>query len=128
MLFNSAYFLADGQVRHITNKTLLPTYDVFDEYRYFEPNREFTTIEYKGKRLAITVCEDLWDDQPIANRFGKNRLYRTSPMEMLAAQNPDLVINIAASPFTSTRWGPTPTSSSMARRWYSRRRARFACS
>jgi NAD+ synthase (glutamine-hydrolysing) len=100
MLFNSAYFLADGQVRHITNKTLLPTYDVFDEYRYFEPNREFTTIEYKGKRLAITVCEDLWDDQPIANRFGKNRLYRTSPMEMLAAQNPDLVINIAASPFS----------------------------
>lgn len=100
MLFNSAYFLAEGRVQHVTHKTLLPTYDVFDEYRYFEPNNDFTTISYKGKRLAITICEDLWDDQPITNRFGKNRLYRKSPMEMLAPQQPDFVINIAASPFS----------------------------
>lgn len=100
MLFNSAYFIADGEVKHIAHKTLLPTYDVFDEYRYFEPNSEFKVVEYKGKRLAITICEDLWDDQPITNRFGKNQLYRTSPMENLIKQNPDLVINIAASPFS----------------------------
>lgn len=100
MLFNSAYFIADGAIRHIAHKTLLPTYDIFDEYRYFEPNREFNIIEYKGKRLAITICEDLWDDQPLTNRFGKNRLYRTSPMEMLIKQSPDIVINIAASPFS----------------------------
>lgn len=100
MLFNSAYFIADGAIRHIAHKTLLPTYDIFDEYRYFEPNREFNIVEYKGKRLAITICEDLWDDQPLTNRFGKNRLYRTSPMEMLIKQSPDIVINIAASPFS----------------------------
>lgn len=100
MLFNSAYFIAEKQVKHIIHKTLLPTYDVFDEYRYFEPNREFEVVEFQGKRLAITICEDLWDDQPITNRFGKNRLYRTSPMEKLAPLQPDLVINIAASPFS----------------------------
>lgn len=100
MLYNSAYFLSDGEVVSITHKTLLPTYDVFDEYRYFEPNRDFKVVSYKGKKLAITICEDLWDDQPISNRFGRNRLYRTSPMEKLACQMPDVVINIAASPFS----------------------------
>lgn len=100
MLFNSAYFIADGEIKHISHKTLLPTYDIFDEYRYFEPNSEFNIVEYKGKRLAITICEDLWDDQPISNRFGKNQLYRTSPMENLSKLNPDIVINIAASPFS----------------------------
>ncbi|TCN73231.1 NAD+ synthase (glutamine-hydrolysing) [Acetobacteroides hydrogenigenes] len=100
MLFNSAYFIADGEIKHIAHKTLLPTYDIFDEYRYFEPNCEFNIVEYKGKRLAITICEDLWDDQPISNRFGKNQLYRTSPMENLSKLNPDIVINIAASPFS----------------------------
>ena len=100
MLFNSAYFLAEGEVLHVTHKTLLPTYDIFDEYRYFEPNRNFDVVEYRGNQIAITICEDLWDDQPIVNRFGKNRLYRTSPMEHLAKQSPDIVINIAASPFS----------------------------
>lgn len=100
MLFNSAYFISDGQIKHVAHKTLLPTYDIFDEYRYFEPNSEFGIVEYKGERLAITICEDLWDDQPISNRFGKNKLYRTSPMENLIKQKPSIVINIAASPFS----------------------------
>ncbi len=102
-LFNSAYFIHDGKSEIIVNKTLLPTYDIFDEYRYFEPNSEFSLIEYQGKKLAITVCEDLWYEQPILTGFGKDKLYNVSPMENLAALKPDLVINIAASPFSYTQ-------------------------
>jgi NAD+ synthase (glutamine-hydrolysing) len=101
-LFNSAYFIHDGKTKIIVNKTLLPTYDIFDEYRYFEPNSEFSVIEYMGKKLALTICEDLWYEQPILTGFGKDKLYSISPMENLAALNPDLVINIAASPFSYT--------------------------
>ena len=57
-LYNSAYFLADGAVLHVQHKTLLPTYDIFDEYRYFEPNTTFDTCVYKGVRFALTVCEE----------------------------------------------------------------------
>ncbi len=91
-LFNSAYVLADGKVQQIVHKTLLPTYDVFDEYRWFESNREFNCIEVKGVKIALTVCEDLWniDDDP---------LYTFWPMKELITQNPKLMINIAASPF-----------------------------
>ncbi|MCX6278576.1 MAG: NAD+ synthase [Bacteroidetes bacterium] len=92
-LFNSAYFLADGEIKSIVNKTLLPNYDVFDEYRYFEPNRvPYSVIAYKGWRLAVTICEDLWNitDDP---------LYVRNPMDEYTVLNPDLIINIAASPF-----------------------------
>ncbi|MFA7490416.1 MAG: NAD+ synthase [Mariniphaga sp.] len=99
-LYNSAFFLADGKIQSVHNKTLLPTYDVFDEYRHFEPNSEFHVAEYKGERIAVTICEDLWDEQPTANEFGKNKLYRISPMEELAGPNPDFVVNISASPFS----------------------------
>ena len=58
-LYNSAYFLADGQIQHVQHKTLLPTYDVFDEYRYFEPASEHQVVEYQGKRIAITICLSL---------------------------------------------------------------------
>ena len=91
-LFNSAAFLFDGKVQSITNKTLLPNSDIFDEYRYFEPNNEFKVIEYKGKRIALTICEDLWNVQD-------NPLYTINPMDKLVDQHPDLMINIAASPF-----------------------------
>lgn len=91
-LYNSAFFLANGSIERIINKTLLPTYDVFDEYRYFEPNRNFEVFEYKGNRLAITICEDIWT-------LENHPLYTVSPMDELSAQKPDLVINIAASPF-----------------------------
>ncbi len=92
-LFNSAYFMADGKVQQVIKKTLLPTYDVFDEHRYFEENTVFEIVEYKGKRLAITICEDLW------NLDQQNPLYRHCPMEELKKLQPDLMLNIAASPF-----------------------------
>ncbi len=91
-LLNAALFLENGEVRHEYYKALLPNYDVFDEYRYFEPGRKFDLVEHKGKRIALTVCEDLWD-------IGADPLYVVNPMDELIKHNPDLVINIAASPF-----------------------------
>jgi NAD+ synthase (glutamine-hydrolysing) len=99
-LYNSAFFLNEGKIQHIQNKTLLPTYDIFDEYRHFEPNREFKVVEFKGERIALTICEDLWDELPTANEFGKDKLYQVSPMEELSKFNPGFVINISASPFS----------------------------
>jgi NAD+ synthase (glutamine-hydrolysing) len=99
-LYNSAFFLSSGKIQHIQNKTLLPTYDIFDEYRHFEPNRDFKIVELKGERIAITICEDLWDELPTANEFGKDKLYQVSPMEELSKFNPGFVINISASPFS----------------------------
>ena len=58
-LFNSAFFLADQKIQAIQHKTLLPTYDVFDEYRYFESTSEHQVVEYMGKKIALTVCEDI---------------------------------------------------------------------
>jgi len=92
-LYNSAYFLADGEVKHVQHKALLPTYDIFDEYRYFEPATEFKTVEYKGKRIAITICEDIW------NLGNENPLYITCPMDHMMPEQPDFMINISASPF-----------------------------
>ena len=102
-LFNSALLLSEGDVIFTANKALLPTYDIFDEYRYFEPEKKFSVCTYKGVRLAITICEDLWDEQPFDNEFEKTRLYTLSPMEELALQKPDIIINIAASPFSYTK-------------------------
>ncbi|QGY45148.1 NAD+ synthase [Maribellus comscasis] len=99
-LYNSAFFISDGKVQSTHNKTLLPTYDVFDEYRHFEPNQNFNVVDFKGEKIAITICEDLWDEQPTANEFGKDKLYQTSPMEKLSLLNPDFVVNISASPFS----------------------------
>jgi NAD+ synthase (glutamine-hydrolysing) len=105
-LLNAAFFLEEGKIRYVQDKTLLPTYDIFDEYRYFEPNRKFDIIEFKGHKLALTVCEDLWDDQPNEAIFGRRELYTVSPMEKLKEYNPDVLINIAASPFSYTKiWG-----------------------
>ncbi|UCG27232.1 MAG: NAD+ synthase, partial [Bacteroidales bacterium] len=102
-LFNSAFFIRDGKLRHSVHKSLLPTYDIFDEYRYFEPNTDFKTIRFKNKNLALTICEDVWDDQPFDNEFGKTRLYNISPMEELLPHRPDFVVNISASPFSYSR-------------------------
>jgi len=94
-LFNAAYFLYNQQVIGIAHKTLLPTYDVFDEYRYFEPAFEWNVIEFKGKKIALTICEDIWN-------LGDNPLYRICPMDKLMEQQPNLMINISASPFDYT--------------------------
>ncbi|MCY1718842.1 NAD+ synthase [Prolixibacteraceae bacterium Z1-6] len=104
-LFNSAFFLADGKIQSVHNKTLLPTYDIFDEYRHFEPNRAFEVVEYKGEKIAVTICEDLWDEQPTANEFGKDKLYEVSPMEELVKLHPDFVVNLSASPFSYNQEG-----------------------
>lgn len=92
-LFNSAYFIENGAVKAVVNKALLPTYDVFDEYRYFEPITEFKCINFQGHRIALTICEDLWN-------LADDPLYKHSPMDELIGENPDLMINIAASPFS----------------------------
>jgi NAD+ synthase (glutamine-hydrolysing) len=102
-LYNSALVLSEGKVIFSVNKALLPTYDIFDEYRYFEPETNFSVFSFKGFKLAITICEDLWDEQPFDNEFEKTRLYNVSPMEMLAEHKPDIIINIAASPFSYTK-------------------------
>lgn len=99
-LYNSAFFMYDGAIQHIVNKSLLPTYDIFDEYRHFEPNKSFSVFDFKGKKLAITICEDLWDEQETQNEFGREKLYQVSPLKELSALNPDLVINLSASPFS----------------------------
>lgn len=91
-LYNSAAFLSDGKISDVLHKSLLPTYDIFDEYRYFEPNTKFHCVDYKGKRLAISVCEDIWN-------IGVDDLYSIKPMDELMKENPDVMINIAASPF-----------------------------
>lgn len=102
-LFNSALVLSEGKVIFSANKALLPTYDIFDEYRYFEPENRFKVFSFKGLNLAITICEDLWDEQPFDNEFEKTRLYTLSPMEELTKLNPDIIINIAASPFSYSK-------------------------
>ncbi|MBP7273442.1 MAG: NAD+ synthase [Saprospiraceae bacterium] len=93
-LFNSAFFLADGAIQHIADKALLPTYDIFDEYRYFEPATAFETYTYKGKKIAFTICEDIW------NVGNKNPLYTICPMDEMMPEQPDVMINLSASPFS----------------------------
>lgn len=100
-LYNSALFIRNGVVEKTIHKTLLPTYDIFDEYRHFEPNRNFDVIELKREKIALTICEDLWDNQPSNNSFAKSELYITSPLEELSKFNPYCIINIAASPFSN---------------------------
>lgn len=92
-LFNSACVLLDGKIQFTANKTLLPTYDIFDEYRYFEPAKAFEIFEFKGYKIAITICEDIWDINQ------ENPLYPMSPMQELAKHEPDLMLNLSASPF-----------------------------
>jgi NAD+ synthase (glutamine-hydrolysing) len=99
LLYNSVFFLQAGEVKQVFRKSLLPTYDIFDEYRYFEPNRTFELLEFRGKKLAVTICEDLWDEQPFESEFSRSRLYTTNPLEELYSLEPDLILNLAASPF-----------------------------
>ncbi len=94
-LFNAAFFLYEQKVQAIAHKTCLPNYDVFDEYRYFEPAYNWNVIEFKGKKIAVTICEDIWN-------LGDNPLYRICPMDELMKQQPDVMINLSASPFDYT--------------------------
>jgi NAD+ synthase (glutamine-hydrolysing) len=94
-LFNAAFFIYDKKVQTVVHKTCLPTYDVFDENRYFESAYEWEVIKFKGRKIALTICEDIWN-------LGDNPLYRHCPMDELMKQSPDLMLNISASPFDYT--------------------------
>ena len=96
-LFNAALLLADGTVQDGVSKTLLPTYDVFDEYRYFEPCPERRVIEWGGGRLGVHVCEDMWNNEEQA----PYHLYAANPIDELAALGVDLFVNLSASPYAT---------------------------
>jgi NAD+ synthetase len=96
---NAAVLLDKGQVLLEQHKMLLPFYDVFDEQRYFAPATSQRVIEFEGERLAITICEDAWNDKS----FWPQRLYPVDPVEDIMRQHPTVLINISASPFWHTK-------------------------
>lgn len=91
---NAVAWLEEGEIRHRINKTLLPTYDVFDEWRYFEPSEECEVIEFKGMKVGVTVCEDIWTED-----FLYRPLYEREPVRELKDKGAELVVNLSASPF-----------------------------
>lgn len=93
-LYNSGVVLYGGEIVFTQHKTLLPTYDIFDEYRYFEPASRWDVFEFKGKKIALTICEDIW------NVGNENPMYTISPLDEMMASEPDFVINLSASPFS----------------------------
>lgn len=95
-LFNSAALLLDGRIAKIFQKTLLPTYDVFDEDRYFEPGCELQILELNGVKMGISICEDVWNDRD----FWKRRRYHIDPIEELVKAGSEAIINLSSSPFT----------------------------
>ena len=94
-LFNSCFLLEAGNILRSFHKKLLPNYDVFDEVRYFESSDEEQVLEFKGKRIGITICEDIWNDRVTE----QSPLYRENPVESLRQENVDLLINLSSSPF-----------------------------
>ncbi len=90
-LLNSAFLLADGKVRDVYHKGLMPTYDVFNEYRYFEPATHFEPFHLRDVRLALTICEDIWN-------VSSRPMYSCTPPDLLAEHNPHVLINISACP------------------------------
>ena len=94
-VMNSAALLSGGKISFLQSKMLLPTYDVFDELRYFAPARKQELISLNGSRVALTICEDAWNDK----HFWHKRLYSVDPVEELVRAGGNLVPNISASPF-----------------------------
>jgi len=94
-VMNSAVWLEDGKVVRQQSKMLLPTYDVFDEMRNFAPAASQSVFSFGGKKMALTICEDAWNDK----RFWNKRLYTADPVELLMQAGGDFVLNISASPF-----------------------------
>ena len=95
LLHNSALLISDGRIIGRVDKSLLPNYDVFEEARYFQPSKEVKCIEFKGMRLGISICEDIWNDEDV---FGHER-YSRNILDELYAHNPDIFINLSASPY-----------------------------
>jgi NAD+ synthetase len=111
---NSAALIDGGKIVAIRRKSLLPTYDVFDEWRYFEPATTIAPVSFRGRSLGISICEDIWND----GDFWPRRMYRDDPIEKLVKAGADLLINIAASPFTVEKRHLRPRMlASVARRW-----------
>nr|HPQ41318.1 nitrilase-related carbon-nitrogen hydrolase [bacterium] len=94
-LYNSAVLIHDGAIRFTQHKQLLPTYDVFDEDRYFDSAGVSDVVEFKGERLGISICEDAWNDPEL----WRKRIYTRDPIEELARNGATLMINISASPY-----------------------------
>lgn len=94
-LYNTAILFENGNIIHKVHKRLLPTYDIFDERRYFEPGRKSSPCSYKGHRIGLTICEDAWNDEDIFQQ----RIYAHDPVAQTVQAGADLVINIAASPY-----------------------------
>lgn len=94
--FNSALFAHRGEVKEEVHKSLLPTYDVYDELRYFEPGKSIECVEFKGRKLGITICEDIWCN------FGDSQYvgYNINPVEKLAEGGAEAILNLSASPYT----------------------------
>ena len=95
-LFNTAGILHEGKVKFVQHKTLLPSYDVFDEVRHFEPARKYGIYQIAGRKVGLSLCEDMWS----WHEFGGRRLYRHDPMEKLIGAGAELILNLSASPFT----------------------------
>ena len=95
-LYNAVAVVRDGNVLHRGVKSLLPTYDVFDESRYFEPGPKTETVMLGAQRIGLSICEDLWNDQQIVGR----QMYHFNPVEALAKAGSNILVNISASPFT----------------------------
>ncbi len=111
---NAAAFIDQGQVVAVCRKSLLPTYDVFDEWRYFEPGTEAYVVNFRGRRIGVSICEDIWND----GDFWPRRLYREDPIERLVKAGAQLIVNIAASPFTMEKRVLRPRMlAATARRW-----------
>lgn len=111
---NAAALIHQGRVLSVHRKSLLPTYDVFDERRYFEPADRVFTAELAGRRLGISICEDVWND----GDFWPRRLYREDPIEQLVKAGADIIINIAASPYTIEKRHLRPRMlANVARHW-----------
>jgi NAD+ synthase (glutamine-hydrolysing) len=100
-LYNGAALIVDGKIVSRHHKALLPTYDVFDEGRYFDPADSMRAAEFRGMRLGISICEDIWNDE----LYWKRRIYRKDPIKELCKQGVDMIINISASPFTLNKRG-----------------------
>ena len=94
-LRNAAAILQNAKIVWCTGKSLLPTYDVFDEDRYFEPSKTIAPFALNGKKIGITICEDIWNDED----FWPERLYRRDPVKELIAQGAEIIINLSASPW-----------------------------
>jgi NAD+ synthetase len=98
-LSNAAVLLDRGEIAHVQAKTLLPTYDVFDEARYFQPAAERRVIEFRGRRVGIAICEDVWSGK----FWGARRPYPVDPVEELVARGAEVIWTISASPWNSAK-------------------------